>query len=173
MGKRKAQTRQCSKVERHLFHRSGRWWPGRCPKACPRGFRTCVCANTYSGGWHNAREKDQAARKGKWSPRGTGTTVLTYSCPTASRRRWQKGVCARVTGKAGENGQYSGVMGGSSPKTVGSRCGDSSKALASSCSILGGVTGRSYSREEGRRLNVQSSLREFQVYRSQHCLVRA
>ena len=26
----------------------------------------------------DARREDPAARKGKWSPRGTGTTVLTY-----------------------------------------------------------------------------------------------
>ena len=44
--------------------------------------------------------------KGKWSPRGTGTTVLTYPCPTASRVSAVRGR-ARETGKAGENGQYS------------------------------------------------------------------
>ena len=49
--------------------------------------------------------EDCAARKGKWSPRGTGMTVLTN---TGMRQ---------VTGKAGENGQYSGEMGGSSPWT--------------------------------------------------------
>ena len=49
------------------------------------------------------RRKSRAARKGKWPPRGTGTTVLTYprSAP-------------RGTGKAGENGQNSGEVGGSS-----------------------------------------------------------
>ena len=42
-----------------------------------------------------------------------------------------------MTGKAGENGQYSGDMGGSSPKTRPPipGCVDTSKALASSCSI--------------------------------------
>ena len=56
------------------------------------------------------RRENLAARKGKWSPRGTGTTVLTYPC------------------KAGENGQYSGVVGGSSPWTRPSApvCGDTS-----------------------------------------------
>ena len=49
--------------------------------------------------------KSQAARKGKWPPRGTGTTVLTYP-----------GSAPRGTGKAGENGQNSGEM----DKTVGS-----------------------------------------------------
>ena len=40
--------------------------------------------------------------------------------------------CAQVTGKAGENGQNSGEMGGSSPWTRPSApgCGDTLKALA-------------------------------------------
>ena len=52
------------------------------------------------------RRKSRAARKGKWPPRGAGTTVLTYprSAP-------------RGTGKAGENGQNSGEVGGSSAWT--------------------------------------------------------
>ena len=67
------------------------------------------------------RRKSRAARKGKWPPRGTGTTVLTYP-----------GSAPRGTGKAGENGQYSGEMGGSSPWTrpSASGCGDTLKALA-------------------------------------------
>ena len=52
---------------------------------------------------------------------GTGTTVLTYprSAP-------------RGTGKAGENGQHSGEVGGSSAWTRPSapECGDTLKALA-------------------------------------------
>ena len=58
-------------------------------------------------------------KKGEWSPRGTGMTVLT--CP---------GSAPRVTGKAGENGQHSGEMGGSSPWTRPSApgCGDTLKA---------------------------------------------
>ena len=48
------------------------------------------------------RRKSQAAGKGKWPPRGTGTTVLTYP-----------GNAPRGTGKAGENGQNSGEVGGS------------------------------------------------------------
>ena len=52
------------------------------------------------------RRKSRAARKGKWPPRGTGTTVLTYP------RSAPKG-----TGKAGENGQNSGEVGGSSAWT--------------------------------------------------------
>ena len=51
----------------------------------------------------DVRRKNRAAREGKWSPRGTGMTVLTHP-----------GI-APVTGKAGENGQYSGEIGGSSP----------------------------------------------------------
>ena len=65
-----------------------------------RGSRTCVCANTFLV-WYclvgvaktsseTQRRKSRAARKGKWPPRGTGTTVFTYprSAP-------------RGTGKAG------------------------------------------------------------------------
>ena len=40
--------------------------------------------------------------KGKWPPRGTGMTVLTYPCPTASRVSMAVRGRARVTGKAGE-----------------------------------------------------------------------
>ena len=67
------------------------------------------------------RRKSRGARRGKWPPRGTGTTVLTYprSAP-------------RGTGKAGENGQNSGEVGGSSAWTRPSApgCGDTLKALA-------------------------------------------
>ena len=59
--------------------------------------------------------------KGEWPQRGTGTTVLTYprSAPGG-------------TGKAGENGQYSGEVGGSSAWTRPSapECGDTLKDLA-------------------------------------------
>ena len=60
-------------------------------------------------------------RMGKWPPRGTGTTVLTYP-----------GSAPQATSKAGENGQHSGEMGGSSPWTRPSapECGDTLKALA-------------------------------------------
>ena len=67
------------------------------------------------------RRKSRAARKGKWPPRGTGTTVLTYprSAP-------------RGTGKAGENGQILGEVRGSSAWTrpLAPECGDTLKALA-------------------------------------------
>ena len=67
------------------------------------------------------RRKSRAARKGKWPPRGTGTTVLTY--PRSAPRR---------TGTAGENGQNSGEVGGSSAWTRPSapECGDTLKHLA-------------------------------------------
>ena len=57
------------------------------------------------------RRKNWAARKGKWSPRGTGKTDRVHLS-------WK---CDQETGKAGENGQHSGEMGGSLDKTVGSR----------------------------------------------------
>ena len=72
-------------------------------------------------------------KKGKWSPRGTGTTVLACPRPTASRYWWQQGVCARVPGKAGENGQISGDGAARAPWTRPSApaTGDTSKASAS------------------------------------------
>ena len=85
--------------------------------------------------------------------------------------------CAQGTGKAGENGQHSGEMGGSSPWTGPSapRCGDTLKAPARFGSIrvrnvlddgsgvaIDWVTRRSFSSTEKatRRLNVQSGLRK-------------
>ena len=67
-------------------------------------------------------------KEGKWPPRGTETTVLTFSCPSQPCFGGSKG-CARVTGQAGENGQNSGEMGGSSPWTRPSApgCGDTLK----------------------------------------------
>ena len=59
--------------------------------------------------------------KGKWPPRGTGMTFLTYPCPSQTCFGGSKG-CARVTGKAGENGQYSDAGRQLTlDKTVGSR----------------------------------------------------
>ena len=63
-------------------------------------YRLVGVAKTSS---ETQRRKSRAARKGEWPPRGTGTTVLTY--PRSAPRR---------TGKAGENGQNSGEVGGSS-----------------------------------------------------------
>ena len=103
--------------------------------AGPQGSRTCVCASTFVfRSWHTQERRANerpamvpSSRRGKylqsdaqggkiglpvekcmWLPRGTGTTVLTYPCkheqPAVTGRRR---LCARVTGKAGENGQYS------------------------------------------------------------------
>ena len=79
------------------------------------------------------RRKSRAARKGKWPPRGTGTTVLTYP-----------GSAPRGTSKAGENGRNSGEMGGSSAWTRPSapECGDTLKALAGQRPISGGDRAR-------------------------------
>ena len=54
------------------------------------------------------RREDGAARKGKWSSRDTGMRVLTYPSPTASSVSVAVRECARVTGKASENGHNSG-----------------------------------------------------------------
>ena len=91
-------------------------------------YRLVGVAKTSS---ETQRRKSRAARKGKWPPRGTGTTVLTYPCPSQPCFIGSKG-CARVTGKAGENGQHSGEVGGSSAWTRPSapECGDTLKALA-------------------------------------------
>ena len=102
---------------------------------------------------------------------GRHVAVLTYPCPSRPCFGGSNGR-ARVTGKAGENGQHSGEIGGSSPWTRPSapECGDTLKALAGDQRpIYGGgivledgsevaidwVTGRSYSSAQ-RRLNVQS-----------------
>ena len=93
----------------HGWHTQGRKDPW---------YRLVGVAKTSS---ETQRRKSRAARKGKWPPRGTGTTVLTYprSAP-------------RGTAKAGENGQHSGEVGGSSAWTRPSApgCGDTLKALA-------------------------------------------
>ena len=60
--------------------------------------------------------------------------------------------CARVTGKAGENGQYSGGMGGSSPWTrpLAPGCGDTLKALAGDQRPILGEEGSSQPDSGGR-----------------------
>ena len=79
-------------------------------------YRPVGVAETSS---ETQRRKSRAARKGKWPPRGTGTTFLTH--PGSAPRR---------TGKAGENGQHSGEVGGSSAWTRPSapECGDTLKS---------------------------------------------
>ena len=92
-------------------------------------YRLVGVAKTFS---ETQRRKSRAAQKGKWPPRGTGTTVFIHPCPSQPCFGGSKR-CARVTGKAGENGQHSGEMGGSSPWTRPSapECGDTLVALAS------------------------------------------
>ena len=141
--------------------------------------------------WHMQGRKDELT-----SCRGTVQSAWQYlqqdaneqepGCPKrVSGRHVVRGrqsslfleVRARVTGKAGENGQNSGEMGGSSPWTRPSapERGDTLKALAGDQRpIKGGdrlqkedgsrvavdwVTGRSYS-SAPRRLNVQSGQRK-------------
>ena len=97
---------------RHVCNRRRRTREGPEPASW---YRPVNVGKTSS---ESRRRENRAARKGKWSPRGTGTTVL-YPCPSQPCFGGSK-VCARVTGKAGENGQYSGEM-GTLDKTVGSR----------------------------------------------------
>ena len=110
----------------------------------------------------NVAGKGLAARKGQWSPRGTGTTVvLACPCPTASRYRWLQGVSARVTGKAGENGQNSASWEAAHPgqdRTSKASAQGGDQELVAPGSLSTWVTGRSYSLE-WRLLNVQSGLR--------------
>ena len=69
-------------------------------------------------------------------------TGPTYPCPTASRVSVAVRGRARVTGKAGENGQNSGEVGGSSAWTRPSapECGDTLKALAGDQRPISGRT---------------------------------
>ena len=88
-------------------------------RVCEHPF-TCGVAHAGEEGWINIlpwyrpvgvaktssetqKRKSRAARKGKWPPRGAGTTILTYPRSTP-----------RGTNKAGENGHNSGEVGGSS-----------------------------------------------------------
>ena len=67
-------------------------------------YRPVGVAQTSS---ETGKRESRAAKKGKWPPRGPGTTVLTNPCPSQPCFGGSK-VCARVTGLAGENGQNSG-----------------------------------------------------------------
>ena len=71
-------------------------------------------------------KKEEPGCPQEWSPRGTGMTV-----PPILER-------AQETGEAGENGQYSGEMGGSPWTRPSAECGDTLKALAGFGSIWGG-----------------------------------
>ena len=123
-------------------------------------------------------------KKGKWSPRGTGNREAPLIPAQASRVSVALRERAKVTGKAGENGQHSGEVGGSSAWTRPSapECGDTLKALAGDQRpILGGdrlqnedgsrvavdwVTGWSYSSAR-RQLSMysQANVREESVLR--------
>ena len=77
------------------------------------------------------RRESQAAQKGQVAATWYGDDSPRLSLPKPAAVGGSKG-CARVTGKAGENGQHSGEMGGGSPWTRPSApgCGDTLKALA-------------------------------------------
>ena len=118
--------------------------------ADPRGSRTCVCAITLERGG-TCREEGRInvppwyRRVGVVSASGETQGGKTGLLASVSGRHVVSRIleCAQVTGKAGENGQHSGEMGCSSSWTRPSvpGCGDTSKALASSCSIQGGDPG--------------------------------
>ena len=105
-----------------------------------------VCKHPSCPGWHTQGVKDeltscrgavQSARQKPPVRRQGGRAGLPAR---VSGRHVLRGAdrlhlswkCAQVTGKAGENGQHSGEMGGNSPWTRPSapRCGDTLKALA-------------------------------------------
>ena len=105
------------------------------PKACPEqaaadswGSRTCVCANT-SGPW-----VAHAGGEGWIDVLLWNRLVGVAKTSSETHRRKSRAAQKRVSGsgKAGENGQNSGAMGGSSPWTGPSApdCGDTIKALA-------------------------------------------
>ena len=112
-----------------------------------------------SGAWHTQGGKGRAnqrlavvpsSRRGKnlqsdakEEEPGLPARVCGHHVVRGTDRPHLSWKCAQVTGKAGENGQHSGEMGGSSPWTRPSApgCGDTLEALASSCSILGGDPG--------------------------------
>ena len=77
------------------------------------------------------RRESRAAQKGYVAASWYGDDSPHLPCQSQPCFGGSKG-CASVTGKAGENGQNSGEMGGSSPWTRPSApgCGDTLKALA-------------------------------------------
>ena len=83
-------------------------------KGVVRGTESPRHAVNVQSAWQETSSQTnggRTARKGEWSPRGTGMTVVTYPGMRPGNRQ-------------GENGQYSGEMGGqlTLDKTVGSRC---------------------------------------------------
>ena len=92
------------------------------PKACleqaaadPRGSRTCVCASTLRGCGTRRGEKGKLTScrgtdKSAWQVPPVRRKVRRPGCPQGVRG-CQSSLfpeCVRVTGRAGENGQYSG-----------------------------------------------------------------
>ena len=112
----------------------------------PRGFRTCGCAITLKQGGTRRGWRGGRINVLPWYRlvRVVSTSSETQGGKTGLPARvdgrhvvrgWQSSPipeCAQVTGKTGENGLYSGEMGGSSPWTRPSvpGCGDTLNALA-------------------------------------------
>ena len=103
-----------------------------------------VCKHCSCPGWHTQGRKGEltSCRGTVWSKcqkppvrRKGGRTRLRArvsgrNVVRSTARPHLSWKCAQVTGKAGENGQYSGELGGSSPSTKPSPpgCGDTLKA---------------------------------------------
>ena len=87
------------------------------------------CRGTVQSAWQKPPVRRKGGRAGlpkKWAATWCGEpTGPTCPCPSASRVSAAVRRCARVTGKAGENGQYSGENGQqlTLDKTVCSRVG--------------------------------------------------
>ena len=93
------------------------------------------CRGTVQSAWQKPPMRRKGGRAGLPARVSGRHVVRGTDSPHLSRK------CAQVTGKAGENGQNSGVMGGSSPWTRPSArgCGDTLKAPAGDQRpILGG-----------------------------------
>ena len=77
------------------------------PKACqkqgaagPRGSRTCVCANTFGGGWHMQVCKDELTSC-------RGTVQSAWQKPPVRRKGGRAGLPARVSGRHVVRGRQS------------------------------------------------------------------
>ena len=84
-------------------------------------------------------EEQGCAKKGKWPPRGTGTTVLTFLLPNSQPCFGGSKVCARVAGKAFENGQN---FGGGRQLTLDKTVGVGKGNLAPEALSTGPAAGR-------------------------------
>ena len=115
-------------------------WPGRCG---PQGMSLTggggparvpnlrVCKHVWSMGvssaWQKTSSETQRGRAGLLQK--NCQVAATWHGDDSPHLSWK---CAQVTGKAGDNGQNSSEMGGSSPWTRPSapECGDTLEALA-------------------------------------------